>query len=102
MRDGKPSDSGAGEQSTLFSAIATVVVCVLLAATGLSALEHGAPSSAGSQHTTSRNQPQAPQILFVQQPCTPVYATPTAGSTLLTQLLGGTDITALEQTSAAG
>ncbi|WIG57450.1 MAG: hypothetical protein OJF49_000194 [Ktedonobacterales bacterium] len=39
----------------------------------------------------------APTLLYVQQPCTPVYAKPTAQSAQLTALLGGTDVSALEQ-----
>lgn len=37
--------------------------------------------------------------LYAQRPCTPVYASPDTHSTLLTQLLPGTDVTALSQQS---
>jgi len=38
----------------------------------------------------------APQLLYAQQPCTPVYAAPSLQSTLLTDLPGGADVTPLE------
>jgi hypothetical protein len=36
----------------------------------------------------------SPMLLYAQPPCTPVYATPSKQSLLITQLLGGTDVTA--------
>lgn len=40
--------------------------------------------------------------MFVQNPCTPVYASPATNSTLLTQLIGGSDVTALDAVSGGG
>jgi hypothetical protein len=44
-------------------------------------------------------QPMAPTFLYAQKPCTPVYATPDTHSTLLTQLLPGSEVTSIGQTS---
>ncbi len=41
-------------------------------------------------------------VLYAQEPCTPVYAAASKQSTLLTQLLGGTDVTALGQAGTSG
>lgn len=48
---------------------------------------------------TAHAESKADTTLFAQRPCTPVYASPDTHSTLLTQLLPGTDVTSLGQTS---
>src|SRR5262249_41109974 len=40
--------------------------------------------------------------LYVQEPCVNVYAQPNASSTLLTQLLAGTEVAGLEKTTLNG
>lgn len=47
--------------------------------------------------STVKAQPIATSILYAQKPCTPVYASPDTHSTLYTQLLPGTDVTAKAQ-----
>lgn len=42
----------------------------------------------------------APTVLYAQNGCTPVYAQPSTASTLLTDLLGGADIRALDQVTS--
>lgn len=44
--------------------------------------------------------PLADSMLYAQKPCTPVYASPDTHSTLLTQLLPGTDVKSLGEVSA--
>jgi hypothetical protein len=41
-------------------------------------------------------------LLYTQQPCAPVYTAPSRQSPLVTQLLGGTDVTATGETDASG
>lgn len=43
--------------------------------------------------------PAAPSYLYAQKPCTPVYAKPDTHSTLLTQLLPGSEVTSIGQTN---
>jgi hypothetical protein len=43
--------------------------------------------------------PAAASYLYAQRPCTPVYASPDTHSTLLTQLLPGSEVTSVGQTS---
>lgn len=40
--------------------------------------------------------------LYAQNPCTPVYASPTTSSQVLTQLIGGGDVTAAQSITASG
>ncbi len=51
------------------------------------------------QSTTAR---AAGPYLYVQQPCTNVYAQPNTSSTLLTQLLAGTEVAGLDKQTAGG
>src|SRR5215813_7144880 len=102
MRGGKPGSGGTDEQSMLLSTVSAVVVCMLLAVTGLTALQHDVRFNSGPEQTDSHSQPRAAPNLFAVQPCTPVYAKPDTKSTLLTQLLGGADVTAIEQNTVGG
>ena len=90
----------------LVSAIATVVVVILLAISGLTALARGGFTSlAGHTSPAHGAAPRAPsqaRAVFAQQPCTPVYTQTNVGSTIITELIGGTDVTPLDQTSANG
>lgn len=67
--------------------VAMLVVCAALApAANVSASQRRAASSR----------------MYAQNPCTPVYASPAANSPLLTQLIGGSDVSALGTVAAAG
>ena len=44
----------------------------------------------------------APGRLYAQNACTPVYASPSPGSTLMTQLIGGSQVTAVQALAASG
>src|SRR6185312_8227379 len=51
---------------------------------------------------TPRTLAASPMLLYTQPPCAPVYAAPTKQSPLITQLLGGTDVTATGEGDASG
>ena len=48
---------------------------------------------------TALAQSETPSFLYAQKPCTPVYANPDTHSTLLTQLLPGSEVTAIGETA---
>lgn len=60
------------------------------------ALIPGLLASTPSAHAAS------PTLLYTQPPCAPVYATPSKQSPLITQLLGGTDVSATGEGDASG
>lgn len=64
----------------------------LIIALGIASLLTIAPSSFSVQAAPA-------SYLYAQKPCTPVYATTDTHSTLLTQLLPGTEVTSLAQVS---
>jgi hypothetical protein len=51
----------------------------------------------GAYAATTASGPAATGVTYVQDPCTPVYAAPDQHSLQLTELLGGTDVTPLNQ-----
>jgi hypothetical protein len=57
------------------------------------------PSVLGS---TPRAHAASPMLLYTQPPCAPVYAAPLRQSLLITQVLGGTDVTATDEGDATG
>lgn len=57
-------------------------------------------ASAGSVSTLARH--LVTGRVYAQNPCTPVYASASTSATLLTQLIGGSDMTALESLSSSG
>lgn len=83
--------------------IATLLVaalCIVATLSGLLTLLP--PANAPVQQAGARGLDTPTKLLYAQNPCTPVYVYPNVHSTLITQLLGGTDVTALEQTQANG
>ncbi len=74
-------------------------LCLLASAVtalGMLALPAGAVSSHAIA-TVSGVSRASSGVAYVQAPCTPVYAAPDEHSAVLTKLLGGTDVTSLEQ-----
>jgi hypothetical protein len=88
----------------LASVAATVVVVILLVISGLTALARGGLVSGPTSpaHIAVPRMPSQAHAVFAQQPCTPVYTQTNVGSTVITDLLGGTDVTPLDQTTANG
>ena len=84
--------------------VATVLVTALCILATLSGLLTPLPWAATPARLAAAHGLGAAQtkLLYAQNPCTPVYLYPNIHSTLITQLLGGTDVTALEQTKANG
>jgi hypothetical protein len=60
------------------------------------------PASAGGVLSATMALGPAARATYVQQPCTPVYAAPDQHSPLLTELLGGTDVTPQGQVHVQG
>jgi hypothetical protein len=73
-----------------------VLVAVVIGVTisGLAGLAHATPLGPGRAAKAGN--------VFAQKPCTPVYVESNVGTTVITDLLGGTDVTPLGQSSANG
>ena len=74
--------------TTLRSILSVTLACL--------ALISGLLATAPIAHATS------PSLLYTQPPCAPVYTAPSKQSLLITQLLGGTDVTATGEGDASG
>src|SRR5690349_5836390 len=84
-------NSGRADKSPLsLSTFAVFCRAVLLALVGAAGLLAMTPSSFAVQAATSSS-------LYAQKPCTPVYGSADTHSTLLTQLLPGTEVKSLGQ-----
>ncbi len=86
-------DTGRGEKSP-FAAAVLVAVVIGVTISGLTGLVHATPL-APTQQAKAGN-------VFAQMPCTPVYVKSNAGTTVITDLLGGTDVVPLGQVTANG
>ncbi|MFI5275034.1 MAG: hypothetical protein ACHQ4H_18545, partial [Ktedonobacterales bacterium] len=87
------ADAGRGERSPVMMA-ALVALVIVVTISGLAALAHAAPLGPSRAVKASN--------VFAQAPCTPVYTDSNVGTTVITDLLGGTDVVALGQISANG
>ena len=74
--------------TTLRSILSVTLACL--------ALISGLLATAPIAHATSSS------LLYTQPPCAPVYTAPSKQSLLITQLLGGTDVTAIGEGDASG
>lgn len=96
-RRGKIGYAGAHPPITL---LLVAALCVVTTLSGLLTLL--SPTAAPVQGVAARGLDAPAKLLYTRAPCTPVYLYANVHSTLITQLLGGTDVTALEQTRANG
>jgi hypothetical protein len=74
-----------------------LVLAVSCLAVLLAIRPYAPPASAGGVFSAAMASGSAAGVTYVQQPCTPVYAAPDQHSLMLTELLGGTDVTSLGQ-----
>ena len=81
-------------------ALVVAACCILATVSGLLTLVP--PAAAPIQRTAAHEMATPAKLLYTRDPCIPVYLYPNIHSTLITQLLGGTDVTSLEQTQANG
>src|SRR5579871_1390269 len=87
------AEGGRGVRSWLKIA-ALVALVIVVTISGLTMLAKAAPL-APSRAVKAGN-------VFAQQPCTPVYVATNVGTTIITYLLGGTDVVPLGQSAANG
>ncbi len=81
--------------------VPVIALCLLLITSyGLYARQVNAHAGE-AKHMASAVSP-APAIVYAQQPCTPVYAVAGGQGAMLAELLGGTDVTALERIQSNG
>ena len=88
---GETADWGARRAMSPFTVAVIVALVVLVTLSGMTGLVHAAPRASARAGA-----------VFTQLPCTPVYVQTNVGTTTITDLLGGTDVTPLDQTSANG
>jgi hypothetical protein len=77
----------------------TAVSCLAVL---LAVRPYAPPAGAGGVFSATLASGSGAGVIYVQQPCTPVYAAPDQHSLLLTELLGGTDVTPQGQVHVKG
>ncbi len=87
------ADAARGARSPWIVAVIVALV-IVVTISGLTALVHAAP--------LAPTRPAKAGDVFAQKPCTPVYTEANVGTTVITDLLGGTDVVALGQSTANG
>ncbi|MGO8947848.1 MAG: hypothetical protein ACLQUY_09325 [Ktedonobacterales bacterium] len=79
-----------------------LVAALCLLAAGVASGTYAEPARAEPSHLPAAASSSSAASEYVQQPCTSVYSSPDVHSVILTKLLGGTDVTPLNQTDVQG
>lgn len=96
-----PGKDGRAQLPASIAGLLVAALCIIATISGLLTLFLPATTPA-VQRTAAHGMTTPTKLLYARDACTAVYLYPNVHSTLITQLLGGADVTALEQTQANG